>query len=82
VGSHVVDNLLSKGIKVRAVARSKQKADDFLAARPNYTAKLDFYFIEDLTTPGAFDDAVKDVDGIIHIASVSGVHLSPLFSSN
>ncbi|KAJ0308587.1 hypothetical protein Brms1b_009465 [Colletotrichum noveboracense] len=71
VGSHVVDNLLRKGYKVRAVARSKQKADAFLSARAQYASKLDFYFIEDLTDPGAFDEAVKDIDGVIHVASVS-----------
>ncbi|KAI1637000.1 dihydroflavonol-4-reductase [Biscogniauxia mediterranea] len=69
VGAHVVDNLLRKGIKVRAVARSKRKADLMKAARPQYASLLDFYFIDDLNTPGVFDDAVKDVDGIIHIAS-------------
>lgn len=71
VGSHVVDNLLRKGYKVRAVARSKQKADNFLSARAQYASKLDFYFIEDLTDPGAFDEAAKDIDGVIHVASVS-----------
>lgn len=71
VGSHVVDNLLRKGYKVRAVARSKQKADAFLSARAQYASKLDFYFIENLTDPGAFDEAVKDIDGVIHVASVS-----------
>ncbi|KAI2601885.1 dihydroflavonol-4-reductase [Hypoxylon sp. NC1633] len=69
VGSHVVDNLLAKGIKVRAVARSKQKADLFLAARPQFASQLDFFFIDDLNTPGIFNDAVKGIDGIIHIAS-------------
>ncbi|XXH00997.1 hypothetical protein Hte_007348 [Hypoxylon texense] len=69
VGSHVVDNLLGKGIKVRAVARSKRKADLFLAARPEFASQLEFFFIDDLNTPGVFDDAVKDIDGIIHIAS-------------
>ncbi|EQB48376.1 NAD dependent epimerase/dehydratase [Colletotrichum gloeosporioides Cg-14] len=69
VGSHVVDNLLGKGYKVRAVARSKQKADAFLSARVQYASKLDFYFIDDLTDPGAFDEAVKDIDGVIHVAS-------------
>ncbi|KAI5926924.1 dihydroflavonol-4-reductase [Camillea tinctor] len=69
VGAHVVDSLLRKGIKVRAVARSKKKADLMKAARPQYTSLLDFYFIDDLNTPGIFDDAVKDVDGIIHVAS-------------
>lgn len=67
----MVDNLLGRGIKVRAVARSKQKADLFLAARPEFASQLEFFFIDDLSTPGVFDDAVRDIDGIIHIASVS-----------
>ncbi|KAI4596368.1 hypothetical protein KJ359_005497 [Pestalotiopsis sp. 9143b] len=69
VGSHVVDNLLKKGIKVRAVARSKAKADAFCSARQQHSSALTFCFIQDLTDAGAFDDAVKDVDGVIHIAS-------------
>ena len=71
IGNHVVDSLLKKGIRVRAVVRSKQKAEHMLATRQNYASKLDFYFIDDLTTPGVFDEAVKDVDGVIHPASVS-----------
>ena len=69
VGSHVVDNLLSKGFKVRAVARSKRKAEAMLATRAKHASQLDFCFIEDLTSPGVFDNAVKGVDGVIHIAS-------------
>lgn len=71
MGSHVVDNLLHKGFRVRAVARSKAKADAFRRARPQYSSTLEFCFIEDLTDAGAFDEAVKDMDGVIHIASVS-----------
>lgn len=72
VGAHVVDNLLSRGIKVRAVARSKAKAEKMLAARKQYATLLEFYYIDDLSTPGVFDDAVKGgVDGVIHLASVS-----------
>ncbi|KAI1206328.1 dihydroflavonol-4-reductase [Annulohypoxylon truncatum] len=69
VGSHVVDNLLNRGIKVRAAARSKQKADLFLASRLKFASLLEFFLIDDLTTPGIFNDAVVGVDGIIHIAS-------------
>ncbi|KAI1389948.1 dihydroflavonol-4-reductase [Hypoxylon trugodes] len=69
VGSHVVDNLLRRGIKVRAVVRSKQKADSLLAARQEFASQLDFFFIDDLSTPGIFQDAVKGIDGAIHIAS-------------
>lgn len=71
VGSHVVDTLLKRGIKVRAVARSKQKADLFTAARPQFASQLSFFFIDDLNTPGVFENAVKDIDGVIHVASVS-----------
>ena len=42
-----------------------------LRARPEYAGKLDFAFVEDLTKPGGFDEAVKGVDAIIHTASVS-----------
>ncbi|KAL4961191.1 SDR family oxidoreductase [Aspergillus stella-maris] len=69
IGAHVVDNLLEKGHKVRIVARSPEKAAAFLKARAEYKDKLDVFFIQDLTDDGAFDGAVKDVTGVIHIAS-------------
>ncbi|KAI0111061.1 dihydroflavonol-4-reductase [Nemania sp. FL0031] len=71
VGAHVVGNLLSKGFRVRGVARSKSKAkaDALLAAMRQRASRLDFFFIEDLTDPTAFDEAVKDIDGVIHLAS-------------
>ncbi len=75
VGSHVVDNFLKRGIKVRAVARSKQKADLFAAARPEFASLLSFYFIDDLNTPGVFNDAVQGIDGVIHVASVSSCRI-------
>jgi uncharacterized protein YbjT (DUF2867 family) len=53
------------------VARSKEKANAFLLERPAYAADLDFFYINDLTDVHAFDDAVKGIDGVIHIASVS-----------
>lgn len=67
----MVDTLLKRGLKVRAVVRSKQKADLFAAARTEFASQLSFYFIDDLTTPGIFVDAVKGMDGVIHVASVS-----------
>jgi hypothetical protein len=41
-----------------------------LSARPNYTSKLDFVQIQDFEQTGVFDEAVKDVDAVIHVASV------------
>jgi len=69
IGAHVTDELLSRGHKVRGVARSATKADQMIQARPQHHGRLDFVIIEDLTQPGVFDESVKDVDGIIHCAS-------------
>jgi len=69
IGAHVVDNLLSRGIKVRGTARSARKAEQMLAARAKYSSQLDFVYIEDIGKLGAFDEAVKDVDAVIHVAS-------------
>lgn len=65
-----MDTLLQQGTRVRIVVRSREKADAFLASRRVHSDKLDVVFIQDLTDPGAFDGAVQDVTGVIHIASV------------
>ncbi|RDW81490.1 SDR family oxidoreductase [Aspergillus mulundensis] len=69
IGAHVVDNLFRKGHRVRIAARSAEKADAFLANRQQYKDRLDVFFIQDLTDPNAFDRAVQDVTGVIHVAS-------------
>ncbi len=71
IGAHVTDELLRRGHKVRGVARSAIKADQMIQARPQHHGRLDFVIIEDLAQPGVFDESAKDVDGIIHCASVS-----------
>lgn len=71
IGSHVVDTLLRRGYKVRGSARSKAKADEMLAARPQWKDQLDFVEVADFEGKTDLTDAVKGVDGIIHVASVS-----------
>lgn len=71
IGAHVVDNLLNRGMRVRAVARSRGKAKFMLESRSKYASQLEFFFIDDLATPSVFDEALKGVDGVIHVASVS-----------
>ncbi|KAB2570265.1 putative uncharacterized oxidoreductase [Lasiodiplodia theobromae] len=69
IGSHVVDTLLRRGYKVRGSARSKAKADEMLAARPQWKDRLDFVLVADFEGKTDLTDAVKGVDGIIHVAS-------------
>ena len=64
---------LEAGYRVRAAVRSQAKAEIILAA-PSIKAlapgsKLDFTIVPDIVADGAYDDAVKDVNAILHIAS-------------
>ncbi|KAF4336068.1 dihydroflavonol-4-reductase [Fusarium beomiforme] len=69
IGAHVVDQLLMRGIKVRGTTRSLSKGEAMIAARPEYREKLDFVQINDFENPGGFIEAIKDIDGVIHVAS-------------
>ncbi|KAF7592014.1 hypothetical protein BBP40_000795 [Aspergillus hancockii] len=69
IGAHVVDNLLARGITVRATTRSKQKGEQMKAARPQYASKLEFVEIKDFSQTGVFDDVMEGIDGVIHVAS-------------
>jgi nucleoside-diphosphate-sugar epimerase len=74
VGFAVLTKALTSGYRVRAAVRSAAK-QDVLSSNP-YVLSLDlppeslsFTLVPDLTVPGAYDTAVKDVDFIIHVAS-------------
>ncbi|KAL2194616.1 hypothetical protein P885DRAFT_79930 [Corynascus similis CBS 632.67] len=76
IGAHVVDQLLSRGIRVRGTTRSLAKGEAMSKARPQHAGKLDFVQISDFDQMNnneeqlnMFNEAVKGVDGIIHTAS-------------
>ncbi|KAM0453050.1 hypothetical protein ACHAPV_009165 [Trichoderma viride] len=69
VGAHVLEQFLSDGTPVRGVARSQSSADRIMKVNAKYASLLSLAIVPDITAPGAFDDAVKDVEGVIHIAS-------------
>ncbi|KAM0263955.1 hypothetical protein ACHAQJ_000990 [Trichoderma viride] len=69
VGAHVLEQFLSEGTPVRGVVRSQSSADRILKVNAQYASLLSFAIVPDITTPGAFDEAVRDVEGVIHIAS-------------
>lgn len=70
IGAHVVDNLLARGLKVRGATRSLGKGQAMLKARPQYASQLDFVQIDDFEKLGVFEEAVKGIDAVIHVASV------------
>ncbi|KAL3426764.1 aldehyde reductase protein [Phlyctema vagabunda] len=77
VGSHVVDQLLLAGYKVRGTVRDPQKAAGLVKLwNEKYgEGKLELITVKDMAFPGAFDKAVAGVSGIAHVAS--NMSLSP-----
>ncbi|KAE9961526.1 hypothetical protein BLS_001862 [Venturia inaequalis] len=71
LGFRVVVSALEAGYKVRAVVRRVEAGDQIKAAgsiQPHLSS-LEIVVVEDLLAEGAFDELVKGMDGIIHIAS-------------
>jgi nucleoside-diphosphate-sugar epimerase len=79
IASHIAYLLLRRGYTVLGTSRSpttleKLKANPTLAqytrsSDPNTPPRLQHITIPDITLPGAFDEAVRNTDAIIHTAS-------------
>lgn len=69
IGAHVLEQFLSQGTPVRGAVRSQDSADRILRVNTQYASLLSFAIVPDITAPGAFDEAVKGVEGVIHMAS-------------
>lgn len=69
VGTHVIEHFLQHGYHVRGQVRNDSSALKVQKAFPNAGASLTTVSVPDITIPGAFDAAVKDVSGVVHCAS-------------
>lgn len=69
IGNHTVSQFLSNGYRVRATVRNQDTCDRFLSIHRRHRDSLETLIVADITRPRAFDTAVKDVDGIAHMAS-------------
>jgi nucleoside-diphosphate-sugar epimerase len=72
VGSHILALLLSAHNTVHAVVRTQAKAAQVQSDFPAYTSpQLTFSIVPDITSPGAFNDAITsaEFDAVIHTAS-------------
>ncbi|KAL8276994.1 hypothetical protein RQP46_010629 [Phenoliferia psychrophenolica] len=68
---HIATQLLERGFRVRGTVRSADKGAflDALIAKSEHAANWSWVIVEDVEREGAFDEAVKGVDGIAHTAS-------------
>jgi uncharacterized protein YbjT (DUF2867 family) len=64
VAAEVLNAFLSRGYHVRTTVRNQNSADKVRRSHAKYLDQIDFAFVEDIQTVGAFDEAVKGVDGV------------------
>jgi uncharacterized protein YbjT (DUF2867 family) len=64
VASPVIRKFLEAGFKVRGTVRSESSAEKVKQLHSKYASELSFATVEDISAPGAFDEAVKGVDGV------------------
>ncbi|KAF5022826.1 hypothetical protein F66182_5120 [Fusarium sp. NRRL 66182] len=69
IGTHIVAEFLRAGYHVRGTVRSESSAQNAREAHPDYSRTLSFSIVPDIIKKGAFDEAVKGVNGVIHSAS-------------
>ncbi|KDN60721.1 putative NAD dependent epimerase/dehydratase [Colletotrichum sublineola] len=69
IGSHVVAQALEADYHVRLSVRKESQTSQLKDVFAKHTAKLDFVVIPDLARPGAFTQALRDVNYVFHIAS-------------
>ena len=65
----VTEKYLEAGYSVRGTVRSSSKGAFLNDKFVHYGDRFELVVVEDITKDGAFDDAVKGVDAIAHIAS-------------
>ncbi|KAK3690475.1 hypothetical protein B0T22DRAFT_424359 [Podospora appendiculata] len=69
IAARTVEAFLAAGYSVRGTARSRNSTHDTVDALKAYADRLEIAEIPDITVPGAFDEAVKGVDAIAHLAA-------------
>ncbi|KAF7885284.1 uncharacterized protein EAF01_011349 [Botrytis porri] len=71
IGSHVADQLLKAGYRVRGTTRDASKMKNLLDLWEEQYGKIrvEVAVVPNMADDGAFDEAVKGVTGIVHVAS-------------
>jgi uncharacterized protein YbjT (DUF2867 family) len=64
IAAHVLNAFLQAGFKVRAAVRSEKTAEKVRKTHGKYGDALSFVIVPDIAVAGAFDEAVKGVDGV------------------
>ncbi|KAL7791484.1 hypothetical protein V8C37DRAFT_382531 [Trichoderma ceciliae] len=71
IGFKILVQVLKAGYRVRAAVRNQAGFDRISALKPlaPYASQVESVIVPDITVPGAYDEAVKGVKYVVHIAS-------------
>lgn len=73
IGSHLADQLLERGWKVRALDSLTEQVHGPLRCRPAYLADAVELRIGDIRDPLTLQEALQGVDAVVHLAAAVGV---------
>ncbi|KAJ6482978.1 NAD-P-binding protein [Mycena vitilis] len=76
LGTYTALAFLDAGYTVRGTTRTAAKALDWVEHFPAHKAAYQHAIVADFGVPGAFDDAVKGCDIVVHVASPNTPHLT------
>lgn len=69
IGSRTLRYALEKGYRVRAAVRSPSKAQTLRDSLPQFADRFETTLVPDILAPGAYEEAIKGVEYVVHIAS-------------
>jgi nucleoside-diphosphate-sugar epimerase len=69
LASHVINALLAHGYNVRGTVRSEAASKRVKSLHSDYADRVSTILVPDMSTPTAFNEAVKGASGVIHTAS-------------
>lgn len=74
IGSNIIDLLLELGYNVRGTVRAEKLWLNELFEKKYGKGRFETSIIPSLEKEGAFDDALIDVAGVVHVVSTLNVH--------
>ncbi|KAG9100179.1 methylglyoxal reductase (NADPH-dependent) gre2 [Ceratobasidium sp. UAMH 11750] len=69
IAAWICQTLLDAGYTVRGTVRSASKGDYLVNLFESYGDRFQYVIVKDMSEDGAFNDAVKGVDAVVHTAS-------------
>lgn len=68
IGSHLIGDVLKAGHRVRVAVRSLEKSQAIKELYPSAADKIEFAVVPDMSQSSAYQDALKGVNYVFHLA--------------